>query len=296
MGRRSTLGIQNITIFITVPANSSSLYWIFIICLKKCAELGNFPPSLWASPCQAAGTIAGRRKSHEDNWLGKNSVYFQNSLGWMLNLLAINCLSHLPCASCFWEVAADFSEELRGVGKMTKCWCCRQQALPWSVHIRHRGPPVLCSHSLPRSDWVLAGPEMLTASTKVWQKGLLCNYSKTFPWLFQCRTVNQQRESKMNCPWPLLSETLLSYLCFKVCFWLWFFWDTNQVLWVELHFQHFPFFVSNLESRFFSLSVVFLLSSSKCANAKDNISRPAFGTSGLDHPSGSLNQQHPVHS
>lgn len=46
MGRRRTLGIQNIIVFIIAIANLSSLYWNFIICLEKAAELGNFPPSL----------------------------------------------------------------------------------------------------------------------------------------------------------------------------------------------------------------------------------------------------------
>lgn len=46
MGRRRTLGIQTVIVFIIVIANLSGLYRNFIICLEKSAELGNFPPSL----------------------------------------------------------------------------------------------------------------------------------------------------------------------------------------------------------------------------------------------------------
>lgn len=153
--------------------------------------------------------VAGRRKSKTDNRLGKNSVYFQNPLGCMWSLLAINCLSHLPCASWFWEVAAVFSKELGGVGRMTRCWSCCQQAPPWSEHIGYHGPRVPCPHSLPRSDWVPAGLEMLTEpQLKCDRRGSFLTTTKPFPRSCQGRIVNQQRERKMDYLWPLLFETL----------------------------------------------------------------------------------------
>lgn len=90
----------------------------------------------------------------------------------------------------------------------------------------------------------------------------------------QCRLFKQQRgkeEKRTACDPRCLVPCRVTFNFWFPC---WCFRNTEQRLCGELHFQSFPFFTSSLES----WSVVTPPSSSACANRKDKLSRPVFGT------------------
>lgn len=153
----------------------------------------------------------------------------------MLNLLTINCLSHLSRASWPWDVAAALSIDLWGPGRMTRCQSSCQQLLPWSMPIRNRGLQLSVHTALPRSDWLVAGLEMSTESQlKCERMDCFLTAARRFYNHPQCRLFKQQRGKEGK---RIACDQRCSVPC-RVTFNFWFphwcFWNTEQWLCGEL--------------------------------------------------------------